>query len=130
MFVLMDIEWIENQIHYITPTQIAAMRVDEQWRCHDRFYSRIRPRDSSFHQWAHMAYTGAAGRRPPCGGVSRNIFAFRSMMRPPMLPPRGGRAETASTERERDDQSAPLPTKNFHPRISDDTRPSGIFFTG
>ena len=60
MFVLMDIEWIENRIRHINPTQIAAMRVDEQWRCHDRFYSRIRPRDSSFHQWAHMAYTGAA----------------------------------------------------------------------
>ena len=111
MFVLMDIEWIENQIHYITPTQIAAMRVDEQWRCHDRFYSRIRPRDSSFHQWAHMAYTGAAGRRPPCGGVSRNIFAFRSMMRPPMLPPRGGE------QNGKDERRSVLPPsyENFSP---------------
>lgn len=60
MFVLMDIEWIENRIHHICPTQIAAMRVDEQWHCLDLFYSRIRPRDSSFHQWKHMAYSGAS----------------------------------------------------------------------
>lgn len=59
MFVLMDIEWIENRIHHICPTQIAAMRVDEQWHCLELFYSRIRPRDNSFHKWKHMAYTGA-----------------------------------------------------------------------
>lgn len=45
MFVLMDIEWIENRIHHICPTQIAAMRVDEQWHCLDLFYSRIRDRN-------------------------------------------------------------------------------------
>ena len=44
-------------------------------------------------------------------------------------PPSRGRAETASTERKRDDQSSLLPTKNFHPRISVNTRPSGIFLT-
>ena len=58
MFVLMDIEWIENSYSYISPTQIAAYRVDEKWQGHERFYSRIVPRDSSFHQWSHMAYTG------------------------------------------------------------------------
>ena len=44
-------------------------------------------------------------------------------------PPSRGRAETASTERKRDDQSSLLPTKNFHPRISVNTKPSGIFLT-
>lgn len=58
MFVLMDIEWIENRYHHINPTQIAAMRVDEQWNCQERFYSRIYPRDNSFHNWKHMAYIG------------------------------------------------------------------------
>lgn len=58
MFVLMDIEWIENRYHHINPTQIAAMRVDEQWNCQDQFYSRIYPRDNSFHNWKHMAYIG------------------------------------------------------------------------
>lgn len=47
----------------------------------------------------------------------------------PESPPSRGRAETASTERKRDDQSSLLPTKNFHPRISVNTRPSGIFLT-
>jgi len=58
VFVLMDIEWIENSYSYISPTQIAAYRVDEQWQGHEKFYSRIAPRDSSFHQWKHMAFTG------------------------------------------------------------------------
>ncbi len=60
MFVLMDIEWIENRCHHINPTQIAAMRVDGQWNCCERFFSRIYPRDNSFHNWKHMAYTGGA----------------------------------------------------------------------
>jgi len=60
MFVLMDIEWVENSQHHISPTQIAAMRVDEQWQCIDRFYSRIAPRDSSFHCWKHVAYAGGS----------------------------------------------------------------------
>ena len=38
-------------------------------------------------------------------------------------------AGATRTERKRDDQSSLLPTKNFHPRVSDDTRPSGIFLT-
>ena len=59
MLVLMDIEWLEDRKHHINPTQIAAMRVDAQWNCRDRFYSRIRPRDCSFHVWEHVAYTGA-----------------------------------------------------------------------
>lgn len=58
MFVLMDIEWIENAAHHINPTQIAAIRTDEQWNSLDRFYARIHPRDSSFHIWNHVAYSG------------------------------------------------------------------------
>lgn len=58
MFVLMDIEWVENQAQDVSPTQLAAMRVDEHWNGQDRFYSRIRPKNGSFYQWQHMAYTG------------------------------------------------------------------------
>lgn len=58
MYVLMDIEWITNRDQQINPTQIAAMRVDEQWNESNRFFARIRPRDSSFHQWDHMGYSG------------------------------------------------------------------------
>lgn len=58
MYVLMDIEWITNRSNHICPTQIAALRVSEQWNETDRFFARIRPRDSSFHQWNHMGYSG------------------------------------------------------------------------
>ena len=66
---------------------------------------------------------------PPCGGVSRNKkgIVINGILN--LSPPTWGRAETASTERKRDDQSSLLPTKNFHPRISVNTRPSGIFLT-
>ena len=43
-------------------------------------------------------------------------------------PPTRERAETASMERKREDQSSLLPMKNFRPRVSVDMRPSGIFF--
>ena len=45
---------------------------------------------------------------------------------PPTL---GRKQKLSSTERKRDDQSSPLPTKNFHPRVSANTRPSDIFLT-
>ena len=58
MYVLADVEWVENDQGLISFTQIAMFRVDEKWklvRCKSR---RIRPKDSSFHQWDHMAFTG------------------------------------------------------------------------
>ena len=59
MFVLMDMEWIENKTHYFCPTQISAMRVDTRWNCVDCFDALIKPFDSSCRQWNHMAYSGA-----------------------------------------------------------------------
>ena len=115
MFVLMDIEWIENQIHYITPTQIAAMRVDEQWRCHNRFYSRIRPRDSSFHQWTHMAYTGAAGRRPQRGGVSRNADPIRADRAAGQVAPHAGASRNSVDGKEERRSILPPSYKKFSP---------------
>lgn len=58
MFVLMDIEWIKDQRYHVNPTQIAAMRVDDQWNCQEQFYARIHPRDDTFHDWKHLAYSG------------------------------------------------------------------------
>lgn len=58
MFVLMDMEWIINDRGHICPTQIAALRVTDQWISRDSFYERMRPRDSSFYQWDHVAYSG------------------------------------------------------------------------
>ncbi len=58
MIVLMDIEWVENRQHHVSPTQLAALRVDGSWQKQALFYSRIRPRDGSFYHWNHVAYTG------------------------------------------------------------------------
>lgn len=58
MYVLMDLEWVTNKQAFFSPTQIGAMRVNDEWEQQDVFYSRIRPRDSSFYDWKHMGYTG------------------------------------------------------------------------
>lgn len=58
MFVLLDIEWVENSQKFISPAQIAAMRVDAHWNTQAQFYSRIHPKDHSFCTWKHIAYTG------------------------------------------------------------------------
>lgn len=58
MYVLVDIEWVTNKKQIKNPTQIAAMRIDDFWYCDTLFYSRIRPKDDSFHQWDDIAYTG------------------------------------------------------------------------
>ena len=59
MFVLMDMEWIENKRHFFCPTQISAMRVDSRWICIDRYDALIKPYDSSCRQWDHITYSGA-----------------------------------------------------------------------
>lgn len=58
MYVLLDIEWLNNKQNHFGPTQIAALRVTNEWSGQGLFYRRIRPRDPSFHNWNHMAYTG------------------------------------------------------------------------
>ena len=59
MFVLADIEWNTNEQRVKSPTQLAAVKVDEQWNIVDRFNSLIRPRDESFYDWKHISYKGA-----------------------------------------------------------------------
>lgn len=60
MIVLVDLEWLENTKHEVTPTQLSAIRTDESWAPSARFNTLFRPRDESFFQWKHIAYTGAA----------------------------------------------------------------------
>jgi len=59
LFVIADIEWMTNKDGHQSPTQIAAIRVDEEWRSTTSFDALIRPRDSEFHDWKHVSYTGA-----------------------------------------------------------------------
>lgn len=58
MFVLADMEWVTNAAGHFSPTQLAATRVNENWNKIDSIDSFIRPRDSEFHEWEHVAYTG------------------------------------------------------------------------
>jgi len=58
MFVLADMEWMANENGHFSPTQLAAVKVDENWNIVDKFESFIRPRDTAFHDWEHVAYTG------------------------------------------------------------------------
>lgn len=58
MYVLMDLEWVTNSRAFFSPTQIGAMRVNDVWEQQSVFYSRIRPRDSSFYDWKHVGYSG------------------------------------------------------------------------
>jgi len=66
MIVLMDMEWVENKSRHVTPTQLAAMRVNESWERVSMFNGLCRPRDASFHQWNHVAY----------GGLNKDEYLF------------------------------------------------------
>ncbi len=58
MFVLTDMEWMTNKDGHHSPTQIAAIKVNEQWQKTAEFQSFIRPRDPEFYNWSHVSYTG------------------------------------------------------------------------
>lgn len=60
MYVLADVEWVTNPEGLISFTQIAMIRVDEKWKLFRGISRRIRPKDTSFHQWDHMAFTGGS----------------------------------------------------------------------
>lgn len=58
MYVLIDVEWVENQKNDKSVSQIAMTRVGEHWQAIDSFYSRIAPKDYTFRIWNHVGYTG------------------------------------------------------------------------
>ena len=58
MYVIADIEWVENYLYKRSPTQLSAVRVDENWEIVEDFSTRIKPMNSSFYDWSHVAYTG------------------------------------------------------------------------
>lgn len=74
MFVLTDIEWMTNAVGHFSPTQLAAIRVDAEWNEVDRFNSFIRPRDSEFHDWKHVAYTGGSATEFMYARNAYNVF--------------------------------------------------------
>lgn len=58
MYIIADVEWVQNEQNKQSPTQLAAVRVDDEWNIIDDFTAYIRPMDASFHDWNHVAYTG------------------------------------------------------------------------
>ena len=58
MYIIADIEWVQNKENKQSPTQLSAVRVDNEWNIKDEFSSYIRPMDASFHDWKHVAYAG------------------------------------------------------------------------
>lgn len=77
MYILMDIEWIQNEEGIQWPTQIAVMRVDEGWIPQDVFYTRIQPQNPKLFIWDHMGYTGGYANEflsaPPLDEVCRQL---------------------------------------------------------
>lgn len=77
MFVLMDMEWVENKNGQLHLTQIAAMRVDENWNTEKTFFTRIQPPDESFYLWDRVGYTGGYANEflsaPPAAEVVKML---------------------------------------------------------
>lgn len=48
MYVLIDMEWVTNRHGNHWPTQLAAIRVDEEWQTVDSFSVLFRPKDITF----------------------------------------------------------------------------------
>lgn len=58
MYVLCAMETVKNHKNLFSTTQLAAMRVDENWVRKDTFHSPIEPLGPSFHLWQDPAFTG------------------------------------------------------------------------
>ena len=77
MYVIADVEWVETHSHRRSPTQLAAVRVDENWEIVEEFFSYIRPMNSSFYDWDNIAYNGGTPsdfkRAPQCYDVFKTF---------------------------------------------------------
>jgi len=58
MLVLMDLEWTEHSNEEKELTQIAAVRIDEQWNKKEKTNLLIYPVEGSGADWKHMAFCG------------------------------------------------------------------------
>ena len=77
MYIIADVEWVENDLNQCSPTQLSAARVDENWEIIDCFSSYIKPKDPSFYDWDHVAYIGGISSNfqnaPHCFEVFRSF---------------------------------------------------------
>lgn len=58
MFVIADLEWVTDDKGHYEPTQLSAIKVNEDWDAIDFFSSFIKPRNMAKCDWSHPAYTG------------------------------------------------------------------------
>lgn len=82
MYVLMDLEWFETQSGKKCPTQIAALRMSEEWTTTDTFYERICPSEGVTVPWNHISFAQEPSENylyAPCAGT---VFGeFRDWLR-------------------------------------------------
>ena len=60
MYIIADVEWAQNKFNKVSPTQLSAVRVDKNWEIVDDFSAYIKPMNSSFYDWDHVAYVGGS----------------------------------------------------------------------
>ncbi len=58
MYILMDMEWVENEQGKSCPTQIAAIRVDERWNTVDTFSALVCPAQDMAWDWSEIGFQG------------------------------------------------------------------------
>lgn len=58
MLVLMDLEWTEHSNGEKELTQIAAVRMDEQWNKKEKINLLVCPAEDGSADWAYMAFSG------------------------------------------------------------------------
>ena len=58
MYVIADLEWIDNKRGQEYPSQLAAIRIDSDWNVISKFFCRMKPHDPSFFRWEHVAFNG------------------------------------------------------------------------
>lgn len=56
MYVLMDLEWFESETGTLCPTQIAALRINSQWKTASTFYERMCPPEGVSVPWDHVSF--------------------------------------------------------------------------
>ena len=80
MLVLMDLEWLMIKGGRLCPTQTAAMHVDDNWNCIDRFDSLFLPLSVTQDYWHHDAYSGAKPEdfknAPSAFSVMKKLFKW------------------------------------------------------
>lgn len=60
MYVLLDIEWVTDENNQDTPTQLAALRVTNDWSPEEEYFSRICTLPPANSDWGHIAFRGGS----------------------------------------------------------------------